>query len=295
VDAFKEALRYLIDPAAGHGTAQPAALAVAMLGAARHWVRLPDDQLAVLRTLVRRVRRARQGLTEKNRAILRPLDNPARRADLLNFPQRVLDTVRRQGSGTRSEALRIQTAVAVEILLMTAIRRTNLATLTLDRHLRRTRSPAGDTVHIVLGGHEVKNGQELAFELPPASARLLDTYLREYRPRLTGPDNRSLFPGRDTGHKVPHRLSEQISAHVRRETGLTVTAHSFRHIAAKLTLLHNPTNYEATRQLLGHRNMTTTVTHYAGEERAAHVRRYDALVEELRARPALPVRRGGTR
>jgi integrase len=291
VAAFKEALRYLIDPATGHGKTQPAALAIALLGAAQHWVRLPDDQLDVLRTLIRRIRPARQGLTEKNQAILRPLDNPVRRADLLNFPQRVVDNVRRQASGTRSEALRVQIAVAVEILLMTAIRRANLATLTLDRHLRWTRSLGGDTVHIVLGAHEVKNGQDLAFELPPASARLLDTYLREYRPRLTGPDNRYLFPGRDTGHKALHRLSGQISAHVHKETGLTVTAHSFRHIAAKLTLQNNPTNYEGTRQLLGHRNMTTTVTHYAGEERAAHIRRYDALVEELRAQPVMPVGR----
>ena len=37
--------------------------------------------------------------------------------------------------------------------------------------------------------------------------------------------------------------------------------------------------------------MTTTVTHYAGEERAAHIRRYDALIEELRAQPVMPVRR----
>ncbi|WP_188260229.1 site-specific integrase [Azospirillum tabaci] len=287
---FKEALRYLITDN-GHGKAQPAALAIAMLGAAQHWVRLPDDQLEELRTVVRRIRPPRQGMTDKNKSILRQLDNPARLADLLQFPQRVTDSVHRQALGTRGEALRVQTAVAVELLLMTAIRRANLATLCLDRHLRWTRSPIGDTVHIVLEAHEVKNGQDLAFELPPASTRLLNLYLREYRPQLTEPDNRYLFPGKGAGHKALHRLSEQISTQVHKETGLTVTAHSFRHIAAKLNLQHDPTNYEGTRQLLGHRNITTTVTHYAGEERAANIRRYDRLVEDLRSRPSLSQRR----
>ena len=132
LEAFKEALRFLIDPANKHGTTQLAALAIAMLGAAQHWVRLPAEQFDALRAIVRRIRPPRQGLTEKNKAILRPLDNPARRADLLHFPQRVVDNVRRQALGTRSEALRVQIAVAVEMLLMTAIRRANLASLTLD-------------------------------------------------------------------------------------------------------------------------------------------------------------------
>lgn len=63
----------------------------------------------------------------------------------------------------------------------------------------------------MLEAHEVKNGQELAFELPPSSARLLDLYVREYRPRLMGPDNRFLFPGKGAGHKALHRLSEQTA------------------------------------------------------------------------------------
>jgi integrase len=106
--------------------------------------------------------------------------------------------------------------------------------------------------------------------------------VRDYRPALTGPDNPFLFPGRGTGAKAAHRLSEQIRDHVYTQTGLRVTTHSFRHIGVKLMLESAPTNYESPRQFLGHRSIATTVQHYAGEERAAHIRRYDALIESQR-------------
>ncbi|WP_448208702.1 tyrosine-type recombinase/integrase [Azospirillum sp. sgz302134] len=294
IDAFKDALRHLLDPANSHGTAQPAALAISMLAAARHWVRLPEAQLKELQRLVKRVRPPRQGLTEKNRSILRQIDNPARRHDLLDFPRRVMDDVRRQGPPTRSQALRVQIALAVELLLMTVIRRGNLVALHLDRHLRWTRSPRGNTVHLVLDGREVKNGQDLAFELPPETVTLLETYLRDHHPLLAPAGNRFLFPGKGDGHKAAHRLSEAIKTHVFKETGLTVTAHSFRHIGVKLMLEDNPTNYESGRQLLGHTTVDTTRRHYAGEERAAHIRRYDELVTRERRKAVLPVARNRT-
>jgi integrase len=243
---------------------------------------VPPAHLAELSRLVARVRPPRQGLTEKNRGILRQLDNPARRHDLLTFPQTVLTEVRRQPEITYRNALQLQVALAVELLLMTGLRRANLAGLHLEQHLRWTCSPRGNTVHLVLEGHEVKNGQALAFPLPVESTHLLEMYVRDYRPALTGPDNPFLFPGRGTGAKAAHRLSEQIRDHVYTQTGLRVTTHSFRHIGVKLMLESAPTNYESPRQFLGHRSIATTVQHYAGEERAAHIRRYDALIESQR-------------
>jgi integrase len=221
-------------------------------------------------------------MTKKNQEMLRQLDNPARRRDLLTFPQRTLEEVRRSPGRSHGDALRVQTAVAVEILIKTAIRRANLAAIDLDRHLRWTRTRKSITAHLVFDGPEVKNGKDLAFELSGETVALLRTYLDDYRPALVDGPNRYLFPGKGPEHKVAHRLSNQIARHVHQRTGVTLTAHSFRHIAAKLTLEDNIVNYEGARQLLGHSSLRTTTEYYCGEERLAHLRRYDALVERQR-------------
>ncbi len=168
---------------------------------------------------------------------------------------------------------------------MTALRRKNLATLNIDRHLRWTKSPHGNSIGVIIDGSEVKNGEDTAFDLHPETVRLLETYLEKYHPLLVRQPNRHLFPGNGTNHKAPHRLSEQVIDFVYKETGLTVTLHSFRHIAGKLNLEADPSNYEGTRQLLGHKNLQTTLDHYVGQEREAHFKRFSKIIEQERAKP----------
>ena len=295
--AFKAAMTFLISGERAASRTQAPALGITMIAVAKR-AGIKGEALDRLRGMVKRQRfrvgLGRRGLTEKSQEVLRRLDNRSLRYDLLTFPRRVLADVRRDDRVTREGALRVQTALAVELLTMTAIRRTNLASLHLDRHLRWTRSPLATTVHLLLPAHEVKNEIDLAFELPAETVKLLEVYLQEYRPFLTTEANRHLFPGTGTRFKKPARLSRQISDHIHAETGLTITAHQFRHLAAKLTLEANPVNYEGARQLLGHSSLETTVQHYAGEERAAHVRLYDELILRQREAAVLPIRaRGG--
>ena len=40
--------------------------------------------------------------------------------------------------------------------------------------------------------------------------------------------------------------------------------HQFRHAAAAIYLKHHPGEYEIVRQLLGHRNIQTTMNYYVG-------------------------------
>ena len=290
---FKAALRYLRAPENGHGNTQPASLAICLTAAARYWVEVPEDHYKKLNQIVKNIRPPRKGMTEKNKAILRQLDNRARRHDLLTLPQRVLDEVRRLKKVGYQDALRVQLALAVELLLMTLIRRANLTQIHLACHLRWTRSAHGDTAHLIFAPSGVKNGEDLAFQLPNETVHLLKTYLSDYRPLLVVDENQHLFPGENGRHKALHRLSGQIIDFVYKETGLTVTTHSFRHIGVKLNLEANPCAYEASRQMLGQRDIETTVQYYASEERAAHLRRYDALIEEERSKsaPATPGRR----
>ena len=59
-----------------------------------------------------------------------------------------------------------------------------------------------------------------------------------------------------------------------------MTAHQFRHLAAKVILDADPGAYESVRQLLGHRNLTTTVNNSAGLDTKRAGRHHAALIEK---------------
>jgi integrase len=54
-------------------------------------------------------------------------------------------------------------------------------------------------------------------------------------------------------------------------------AYRFRHAVAKIYLDRNPGHYEVIRQLLGHKDIQTTIAFYAGAESAAAAR-HDARI-----------------
>ena len=75
-------------------------------------------------------------------------------------------------------------------------------------------------------------------------------------------------------------MSERIKKLIYRETGLSVTPHQFRHLAAKLLLQARPGEFELARQVLGHRHVSTTVNFYAGMQSRESVAIYDDIVTQ---------------
>ena len=71
-----------------------------------------------------------------------------------------------------------------------------------------------------------------------------------------------------------------ISTYLKRRGGIVMTPHQFRHLSAKVLLDAEPGSFETARQLLGHKNLKTTVAAYAGidSRRAAH--HHQRLVEQ---------------
>jgi integrase len=61
-------------------------------------------------------------------------------------------------------------------------------------------------------------------------------------------------------------FSGQITDRIYQLTGLRITVHQFRHAAGAMVLKHRPGEYELVRQLLGHRNVQTTINAYIGLE-----------------------------
>jgi site-specific recombinase XerD len=65
-------------------------------------------------------------------------------------------------------------------------------------------------------------------------------------------------------------------------TRLDMPAHRFRHAVGKIFLDQNPGHYEVVRQLLGHKDIKTTIAFYSGAETASAARHYARTIIRIR-------------
>src|SRR5260221_6615634 len=100
----------------------------------------------------------------------------------------------------------------------------------------------------------VKNRLAFDLELPAPSADLLELYRQRYHPLLAKGAS-WLFPGENGAAKRPDALGAQLTRFIRRETGLIVNPHLFRHIAAIIILNRDPGAYVDVKDVLGAKTM----------------------------------------
>jgi integrase len=282
-EALKTALAFFWSRNGKRKTGQIHNFALTAIKIAKWWVKSPPEQVAALQAIRRQVNPKQTGMTARNRARLRQFDDPENRRRLINLPQMILRSLPRSERPSYGQAIRLQSAMAIEILLNAPMRAKNLASLHLGRHVIRTR--AGGTRHIVLSPQEVKNSTELAFEVSDVLGELMDIYVARCRPLLSCDPREYLFPAREGGAKTPAQLAAQIKRTIAQETGIILNAHAFRHLSAMLFLTANPGEYETVRLFLGHKSLTTTVRAYCGLEQADALRRLDALIDSHRNKP----------
>ena len=296
VERVKSGLRFFLDRATGRRNKQSYNIARMITAIARHWVKVGREHLDQLRAICRRLDPGKGGLTDKNRERLRQFDDPANVDALVTLPQRVLARANRCKTSSRSNALAVQNALLVELLLMNPMRIGNLANLDLEQNILRTRAQGEGVVHLVIPAEHVKNGVAIEAELPAQTVQLLDLYLEHYRPLLLSNPSSYLFPNRSGRPKSRHTLALQIKAFVWRECGLHINAHLFRHIGAALYLSADAGAYGVMKLVLGHTSVETTTRAYSGTESAAALRRFDENVLRLRAQAsANPSRRSRRR
>ena len=278
-EALKTVLTFFWSRNGNRKTGQIHNVALAAIKIAKWWVKAPQEQMEALRNIRRQVDPKSSGMTERNRARLRQFDDPENLRRLIRLPDEILRSLPRSRPPSFTEAIRVQSALAIGILLVAPMRVKNLAALHA-RHFTQT-SPGGAR-HIVIPADEVKNRKDLAFEVPKGLRDILDVYLTRCRLMLVENANGFLFPARKGGGKAPKHLAEQIQRTIAKETGVDLNAHAFRHLAAKLFLQEHPGEYETTRLILGHKDLNTTVRAYCGLEQADALRRLDALIDRHR-------------
>ena len=152
--AFKDGLRYLLERRGGKSTSTVANVATTLKAVARHHVQADAQHLAAMAAVIGQLHTSSGGLTSRNRARLRPLDDPQTALALVQLPAKLLGLAEREPRPKRAARL-AQTAVMIEILLMAPVRIGNLAGLDIERHLVRP-SRSGQALHIVIDGNEVK-------------------------------------------------------------------------------------------------------------------------------------------
>jgi hypothetical protein len=140
----RRALQFFLDRNGGKPNSYLAAIAYTLRTVAKYGADLPDDDRKEVERLYKKVAQQRQGMTGRNLARLRKLDDPAVRDRLLAFPTIRIREVQRHDRGGVADALAIQAAVAAELWLFVPLRITNFAGLRLHAHLIRREGGRGE-------------------------------------------------------------------------------------------------------------------------------------------------------
>jgi integrase len=249
VDRVKQCLRFFLERSGNRTTSQISSIISLIKAVAEHWVKVDADHLEQLRALGRKLKPERTGMTPKNQNRLRPFQDETHLTALIRLPLELAAEAEAEAL-THRTALKVQKAVAIEILVVTAMRLGNLQHLDLDRHFVRTRP--GGPMHLVIPKEEVKNSVYLEYPLPRETVQLLDLYRQRYRPLLADQPSTWLFPGEKGRPKSKETLSYLIRTIIRNRLGLDVNPHLFRHIGALAYLRANPGGYEVVRRYPGH-------------------------------------------
>jgi integrase len=186
----------------------------------------------------------------------------------------------------RRAATYARCALAIELLLFCSMRRENLVPLTLDKSIRKIGAPHDAIWVIEIAGEDVKNGEPLRYQLPPDSAQLLDGYLIRWRPLLCDKPSDWLFPNDDGDMMDERNMAEDIARKTKRELGVRVTPHQFRHLGSELHLKRHPDQLATVSYHLGHRDLNTAPRYYAKRKQREATRTYQEtlLVDREEAR-----------
>jgi integrase len=201
---------------------------------------------------------------------------------LYSLPARLWIEARREKKPHFRTLAKAQAALAIAILCYMPLRLQNLAALAFDIHLFMHEGVRAIST-LELPAHEVKNGREHAFDIPPAVAKMLIDYRDRFAPQIIGHRAKRLFVNVDGTPKNQAAVAGLIMNYLRRRAGIVLTPHQFRHLSAKVILDAHPGGFETAKQVLGHKSIKTTVCAYAGIDSRRAARRHQYLVEQALA------------
>jgi len=255
----------------------------ALVAWARRTEAVDSGQIATMKAVLPKLGRRKPELTAKNRERLRAFADVEVQRRWLGLGDILVARAAKTDNPSKRDLL-IQTALLHELLVAAPLRFGNIAALDLDRHFRWEGRGRSRRLRLILTAAEVKNRRDLEVELPSRVAALFERYLAEARPLLCADLTcRSLWPGRDGGAKHQVSLADQLKKTVRRDVGVTINPHLYRHLSAFFYLKRHPQDFETIRQLLGHKALSTTMAFYVEIDRMWASRQWGETLDTLRA------------
>ena len=251
---------------------------------AEFWAYLPPNELQPFKDAEGRFRPRQFGMTDSVRNKLRPFLNDDNCALIINLPYRVIEKLKGHAPSTL-DAVQVQMALACAILPNAPMRIANLTSLNINTHIQRI---SAERCHIIIPADEVKNERDLDYPLGKHVIELYDLYVRVYRPLLLKgqPDDGSLFISLNGKKKTEVTLSAQITHFIKTETGFHLNPHAFRHLIGLVFLRKYPGEYEPVKQMLGHKDIKTTIKFYVGLETQDTFKRLDGILTDYSERHA---------
>lgn len=281
IDIFKAILTRLDRNAGGKPNAQAQGVSLTLVSTAQEWAKVPPEHLQELKRLRARLPALPKGLVPKNRTLLRRFEDPVLVHKLLELPAILWREAIFRKPFTHKAMVKAQLAIALGIQLTVPLRPRNLYGLSFDRHIHEPSGPGGPLL-ISIPPEETKTAIRIDAEVSGDLA----VWLRQYRdrliPSLTGRRPDQIFARPDGILKHTATQAFQLRTVIRQRLGIAMSAHQFRHLAAKLSLDAHPACFEAVRQLLGHSTLRSTTNAYAGIDTRRASRSYVELIEKFR-------------
>lgn len=274
----RKALAFFLERNGERKTTMVAGLAHLLVKLGTH-LSIEPTELEKLKRYRKQLNPTHRGLSERPKAALRQFIDDDNIEKLLLLPLRIVDRLKRKKNYTLADARLMQVAVALELLLMRPIRRSNLANLRFGVQVLRV----GKRMLITIPEEDVKNSVPLEYTVPEQSAALIGFYEKSLLPLFGSNPNRFLFPGLYPGEpKSEEQVGRTFTKTIRKMTGLYLYPHLMRHFAAKLFLKDNPGAFETVRRVLAHKSLTTTTRSYVDFDQQAAVQLYDNLILGMR-------------
>ncbi|WP_022726758.1 site-specific integrase [Fodinicurvata sediminis] len=236
------------------------------------WIGLSEEEKHLFKCLRTKAEEGvdLRAMRPQNREKLTQFDDPARLRRLITWPRRRMMELEQErehsGRVTQNMALEAQ-ACAMGLLLMSLpVRRSTLKFTSIEENFRWPTIGKGGTATLSYSSQETKTNRPAAVVLSEWKVELLRTYMSEYRPRLLAQGNRNnpyLFPGQKPGQpKSYSKIAKTMTQAIRKQVGVHVNMHFFRHLMASL-LLRQSRNLDLARALLGHSDGSAVIKLYA--------------------------------
>lgn len=278
---------FLMQRAGGKPCAASMHVADVLLMIARYHVGLPDVELQKFRRLRRKAQVKYDQMTQKNERTIAKAQVPEVDEKLLVMPRALMQAAEERLADSPREAASLALrALAIGFLQQIPIRLKNLCALHLIDNLHRADPRHGLITHVLIDRSQMKVEKPYGRPITQELAKLLEVWIRLYRPHIAAPECLYLLPGSGTGDRpiTPQALREAIANATERFAGVRMTPHQFRHLSVHRFLDAFPGQYEAAAEFIGHSDPRTTRRAYRSKSVEQTVERFYGAVLERKHR-----------